>query len=102
MYHEDPAAHRYAELHLKFLEDNNPAVLRDLEQSGDLSSYLSSVGEQASLMFGHVMAQYRHSKEVQDLPHLQQVQALQSRRHEAEEIVLHDVIFQPLRNQQSD
>ena len=92
---QDPRVERYAEMHRKFLEDNNPAVLKGMPSS-DRQSYLSSVGEQANSMFLTLMRQYKESLEKQKVPHLQLVQSLQSHRHEAEEVVLHDVIFQPL------
>jgi len=44
----------HAEEHRKFLEENNPSVLR---QQSDPNSYLSSVGEQAESMFEHLMSQ---------------------------------------------
>jgi hypothetical protein len=39
--------YRWAQQHLKFLEDNRPDVFAGLRQSGDLNSYLCSVGEDA-------------------------------------------------------
>jgi hypothetical protein len=96
LFLDDPKAAEYAWGHLRFLKENRPDVLRDLRRSGDLNSYLSSVGEQASEMFMTLMMRYKNSQEVRELPFLEGVQALESRRHEVEETVLHDVIFQPL------
>jgi Zn-finger domain-containing protein len=93
----DQMAEEYAKEHLRFLEQNRPDVLAQLRRSGDLNKYLSSVGEQASDLFSTLMSQYGNSSEVQKLPYLDRVQALQSRRHEANEIVLHDIVYQPLR-----
>jgi hypothetical protein len=47
-------------------------------------------------MFMAIMMQYANSPVIRALPHIEKVQALEARRHEAEEIVRHDVIFQPL------
>jgi hypothetical protein len=90
----DPLAMRYAEEHERFLRENKPAVLRGLHRSGDLDSYLSSVGEQAAERFEMMMRQYANSPKVQNLPHAERVQALQSAREEAEEFVRHDIINQ--------
>jgi hypothetical protein len=95
-YAADPLETKFAEEHRRFLSENRPDVLQKLRQCGQLTSYLSSVGQQAAEMYSDIMAKYRHSKEVQKLPHLEQVRALQSRQPEAEEIVRHDIIFQPL------
>jgi Transposon-encoded protein TnpV len=92
----DPTARQYAEEHRRFLEENNPGVLDGLRQSGSLDSYLSSVGEEASQMFDHLMNQYHKSPEVQNLPYHDRVRALQSRRSEAQELVRHDLINQPV------
>jgi hypothetical protein len=54
------------------------------------------LGQQAEELFSTLMFQYANSPEVQKLPYLERVQALQSRHHEAEEIVRHDLIYQPL------
>ncbi len=98
---QEPSAEEYARDHLKFLEEERPDVLEGLRRSGDLNSYLSSVGEQAEEMFDDLMRQYLHSPHVQSLPHLKQVRALQSRRHEADEVVRHDLIYQPLKEDET-
>jgi hypothetical protein len=81
----------YAEEHRRFLEENNPSVLRGQK---DQNSYLSSVGELAEQMFEHLMIQRR--RQVQNLPHLEMVRELQAFRHQADEMVRHDLIYQPL------
>lgn len=93
---ENPKATEYAQEHLKFLEENRPDVLAGLRQQGNLNSYLSSVGDQASDQFLTLMMQYKNSPEVASLPYQDQVTSLQSRRHEADEIVRHELIHQPL------
>jgi hypothetical protein len=88
----DPLAQRYAEEHRRFLEENNPTVLSGQD---DPTSYLYSVGSQAAERLGHFMAKYANSPEVQKLPHLARVRALQSRQHELEEIIRDEIICQP-------
>lgn len=89
-------AQKFADQHLKFLQEHNPAALQEIRRSGDLNSYLSSVGQQAEEMYLNLMHQYANSKEVQNLPHLRRIRSLQSRQYEAEEIVRQDLVFQPL------
>jgi hypothetical protein len=83
-------------MHRKFLEDANPQMLAQLHQSGDLNSYLFSVGETANEMLHEMMRQHQHSEEVRALPHMERVRALQNRLMEADEVVRRDVINQPL------
>jgi hypothetical protein len=90
-------AEDYAKEHLRFLKENRPDVLKQLRKQGDLNSYLSSVGEQASEMFSTLMMQYKRHLEAQKVPYIDLVAALQGRRHEANELVLHDIVYQPLR-----
>ena len=90
------SAKDYAELHRKFLEDANPEMLRQLRQSGNLNSYLSSVGNQAKEMQSDLVHQYKNSPEARKLPHLELVRALQNRLMEADEVVRHDLINQPM------
>jgi hypothetical protein len=48
----NPRAVRYAEEHRRFLQENR----RKLRQSGNLITYLSSVGKQAAVMYSDIMA----------------------------------------------
>ena len=93
---QDQKAQEYAQEHKRFLEQSNPRVLSGLRRSGSLNSYLSSVGQQASDRFLTLMMQYKNSPEIEKLPYQDRVQALQSRRREADELVRHDLIHQPL------
>ena len=97
-YAKEPKAQEYAQEHLRFLEQNRPDVLADLRQQGDLNSYLSSVGQQASDRFLTLMMQHNNSPEVQKLQYQDRVMSLQSRRREADELVRHDLINQPLQD----
>lgn len=93
-------AERYAEQHRKYLEDNRPDVLKGLSRSGDLPSYLSSIGEQASDRLDHAMAE--HSRATANLPYQERVTELQSRQREAEELIQHDLINQPAPQEDDD
>lgn len=92
----DVKAQEYSQQHREFLEKHRPDVWRKLPSS-DRPSYLSSVGEQASDRFQSLMLEYERSPEVKDLPYMEKVRALQSRRHEAEELVRDELIHQPLK-----
>jgi hypothetical protein len=72
----DPTARRYEQEHQRFLEENRPDVLHALQQSGELSSYLSSVGETASQRLEHEMSQHQHLRDP-DLPFQERVRELQ-------------------------
>ena len=85
-------ADKYAAEHKRFLEEHNPAVLRG---QSDPTSYLSSVGETAAEMFWHLMRECM--QRVRDLPHMEKVRELESRRHEVEELIRHDLIFHATR-----
>jgi hypothetical protein len=88
----DPLAERLAQEHERFLEEHNPSVLRG---QSDRTSYLSSVGQQAADQVRFLVSQYRRTPEFKNLPHHRQVLALQSRRHEAEELVRDEILHQP-------
>lgn len=96
----DPSATEYAKLHRKFLKEERPEVYAELQKQhpgeASLTSYLSSVGQQASDLFDTLMMQTNSDPKVQALPYQERVSLLQSRRHEANEVVLHDVVHQPL------
>jgi hypothetical protein len=92
----DPTAKRYHEEHRRFLAENRPDVLAALRQSGDLNSYLSSVGETASERLDHAMRELWADPEHQKLPFPDRVKALQNRQQEMEEVIRHDLIHQPL------
>jgi hypothetical protein len=88
-------AKQYAAEHRKFLRENAPEMFKSLSQSGTLWKHLHSVGEQASEMFEHLMAQKVNDKAEQEKPYHQRVEALQSHRLAVEEMVRHDLIYQP-------
>jgi len=54
------------------------------------------VGQSAEDMHIHLMAQHHNKPEVQKLPDLDRVRELKARHHEVEEFVRHDIIYQPV------
>ena len=89
----DAMEERFALEHKRFLEEHNPSVLRG---QSDADSYLSSVGQQAADMLEHLMIQAQHDPEVRKLQGPERARELRSRQLEAEELIRHDLIFQPL------
>ena len=89
----DAMEERFALEHKRFLEEHNPSVLHG---QSDPDSYLSSVGRAAGERWDHVMSHYLRDKDLQKLPAPQRAMALQSRQFEVEEVIRHDLIFQPL------
>ena len=59
---QEPKAKEYEQEHLRFLQDSNPKMLADLRRSGSLSSYLSSVGDQANDRFSTNIDLFRHER----------------------------------------
>jgi hypothetical protein len=54
------------------------------------------VGETASERLEHALSQHLSDPELQKLPFQDRVRELQSRRLEAEEVIGHDLIHQPV------
>jgi hypothetical protein len=71
-----------------------PVALAAHRQQNDLTSYLSSVGQEAESPFNALLGQ--KNQQVQDLPYHQKVAALQSHPAEADEVVMHDLVLQPV------
>jgi hypothetical protein len=87
----DPTAEQFAKEHHRFLAVNRPDVLAELQASGDLEEYLTSIGETASDRLGHAMRELLNDKEHQELPYLERVRTLQY-----QEVIRYDLIFQPI------
>src|SRR6266566_4274861 len=82
-------ASQYAEEHRRFLQENQPKLLKKLSRSGDLESYLTEIGESAQEMLSDTMARHNNSPAVQNLPYQERVRSLQSLRQAMEEIIRH-------------
>ena len=94
--YDNPSEKRWAQEHLRFLQENNPAVLEGLNRSGELSNYLSSVGREAHQSELQQTNRFRHDPELRKLPAPELTQALQNHRQSVEEQVRHDLILQPV------
>jgi Transposon-encoded protein TnpV len=92
----DPVAEQFESEHRRFLAENRPDVLRELQQAGELDDYLTSIGETASERLSHAMRELLNDKEHQKLPYLERVRALQHRQQQTEEQIRHDLILQPV------
>jgi hypothetical protein len=89
---QERSAEGYARDHLEFLRENGPDVL----------AQLASPATAISLRWGSRRRTGTVPYHVQNLPYLEQVQALQSRRHESDEIVRPDLIYQQLPDADAD
>jgi hypothetical protein len=87
----DDDALAFAREHRTYLAENKPDMLAKLQRRGDMSSYLSSVGQSASEMFGYLLAQKNNDPEVQNLPIHERVARMRIHVHEAEEVVRDDI-----------
>jgi hypothetical protein len=88
------SAMEYGEEHRKFLKESNPKLFKSLSESGDLEQAIHSVGEDAAEVISHLSA--KALDETRGLPYLERTRELQSRHLSAEETVRHDLIHQPL------
>ena len=84
----------FANEHRRFLQENRPDVLAQFEKDGDLSQYLSLIGQQAEDRMAMLLSPMT-GPEIQNLPHLKKVAALQNLHQSALEIVRDELIFQP-------
>ncbi len=94
----EPTAVEFGRMHRSFLQEHRPDVFARLQadkSEGGLSSYLSSVGQQAKDRYDTILAQSSNAPDVQNLPYHDRVKALQSLPETANEIVLHEIVFQP-------
>jgi len=88
-------AETFAREHKEYLQNNRPDVLKGFQREGDLSRYLSSIGEQAESRMIDLHGQMNKQAGVNDLPYLQKVAALQNHHQSALEIVRDEIILQP-------
>jgi len=91
----DEQALEYARAHHRYLLDNKPEILKELQQTGELNSYLASIGQQASDHYHTILSRLQTSPEVQNLPYHQKVGRLQGLPHVADEVVRDEIIYQP-------
>lgn len=87
-----PAA--FQKLHKEFLTKNHPQMMMELRKTGELQSYLTSIGEQAMAMYESLSEQMEHHPSLPKeygarVAQLEQIPLI------VEEMVLHDLIYQP-------
>ena len=84
----------YSRLHRKYLEDTGQ--LEETKRANpDLTSYLSSRGKEAEELHTTLMMQRQQTPQFQNLPYPERVKDLQAYRHQADEVVRHQLINQP-------
>jgi hypothetical protein len=88
----EPTAQEYARLHRAHLQEHQPEAYAALQKSGELTSYLSSVGRQAMERYNTIEGQMRTSPEVQNLPFHEKVARLRSHHETAHEQVMADIV----------
>jgi len=91
----DEQALEYARAHQRYLLDNKPDMLKELEQTGEVNTYLASIGQQASDLYQSILSQLQTSPELQNLPYHEKVARLQGLPHVADEVVRDEIIYQP-------
>ena len=89
----------WAAEHKKFLQENNPEVLAELARSGDLDQYLQEIRSQAAERIRDGLRVRHLHPQTQDLPFLKRMEELLSHHRELEEIVRHELIHQPLKDE---
>ena len=88
----------WGRLHRDYLKEHHPIRYDDLTLSGQLWTYLADLNEQAQCRLERIIRQMQEAEDVtEDLKAVDQlawVQAMNSIRSRAEEIVLHELIYQ--------
>lgn len=90
----NPKAEGYAKSHERYLRENKPEMLRQMEQDGSLKEYLTGIGEQAAEMHDFLMSQ-RMKDPSFPTEYLARVEALAAADHQMDELVAEDLILQP-------
>lgn len=88
----------WGRLHRDYLKEHHPIRYDDLTLSGQLWTYLADLNEQAQSRLERIIRQMQEAEDVtEDLKMADQlawVGAMNSIRNRAEEIVLHELIYQ--------
>ena len=88
---------RWGRLHLKFIKENRPVLYSELVVSGKLWNYLADLNDQAQNRLDIIVMQMKEAEGVTEefkrkYP-INWVQAMNSIRNRAEEIVLSELIY---------
>ena len=87
----------WGRLHRDYLKEHHPIRYDDLTLSGQLWTYLANLNEQAQSRLERIIQQMQEAEDVTEelkaADQLAWVQAMNSIRNRAEEIVLHELIY---------
>jgi tellurite resistance protein len=86
---------QFAREHGEHLQNCRPDEYKRLVQSGELNSYLSSVGQEAAEMYTTLLAQLNNDPSLRDLPFMERLSRLRSHPEIANEIVRHELVNPP-------
>lgn len=96
--HEERPIGKYGRMHRDYLREHNPVMFDDLVLTGRLWTYLANLNEQAENRLQLMIQQMQEAEAVTEAlkasNQLAWVQAMNSIRNRAEEIVTHELIYQ--------
>ena len=88
---------RWGRMHRDYLKKNRPIRFNDLVLSGELWTYLADLNEQAQERLSLIVEQMKASEgvteELKAADQMAWVEAMNSIRNRAEEIILHELIY---------
>lgn len=87
-------AQGYARMHREYLKASNPRLLATLQTSGELTAHLEKVGQDAAQMYDTLHAQMMHDPKLPKDYHAR-VKALEAIPATVDEIVKHEIVYQP-------
>lgn len=89
---------KWGRMHREYLKEHHPILFNDLVLSGQLWTYLADLNEQAqerlSLMIEQMKASEGVTEELKAANQMAWVGAMNSIRSRAEEIVLHELVYE--------
>ena len=95
--HEERPIGKYGRMHRDYLREHNPVMFDDLVVTGRLWTYLADLNEQAENRFQLMIQQMQEAESVTEVlkasNQLAWVQAMNSIRSRAEEILREELIF---------
>jgi hypothetical protein len=86
---------RYREIVALALKDQRPKLWRELEDSGELDAYLTEFAEMMVAAFCQSYGAASHTKEIQALPYMEKVGALNSLERRIEEVLFAELLEFP-------
>ena len=93
---EAPPIGVWGQRHLRYIKQNRRALYLEMKTSGRLNAYLADIDQQADAMLDQLMTQTAEREGITEVlkaqNHMAWVQAMNSIRNRAEEIVCQDII----------